>query len=46
VGSLVAGEPLGRGEQRSFAAGVVAVVAALGAILLAATPHAQSGDPT
>ena len=46
MGSLVAGEPLGRGEQRSFAVGVVALVAALGTLLIATTPHAQTGDPT
>ncbi len=45
VGSLFVGERLDRGEQRAFAVGVVAVVAALGALLLAATPAAQNGNP-
>ena len=33
-------------EQRLFAAIVVALIAAIGALLIATTPHAQSGDPT
>lgn len=33
-------------EQRLFAAAVLAVVAALGVVLIATTPHAQTGDPT
>jgi galactan 5-O-arabinofuranosyltransferase len=38
--------PLRPADSRLFAGAVVAVVAALGAILIATTPHAQSGDPT
>lgn len=33
-------------EHRLFAAAVVALIAALGALLIATTPHAQQGDPT
>jgi galactan 5-O-arabinofuranosyltransferase len=38
--------PMGPAEHRLFAAAVVALVAALGALLIATTPHAQQGDPT
>ena len=46
VSSLVVGEPLGRGEQRWFAAVVLAVIASVGALLIVTTPHAAIGDPT
>jgi len=39
-------EPLGRVDRRWFVAAVLAMVAALAAILVVTTPHAQSGDPT
>jgi hypothetical protein len=42
----VVGEPLDRGEQRWFAAVVLAVIASVGALLIVTTPHASSGDPT
>lgn len=38
--------PMRPADQRLFAGAVVALVATLGAILIATTPHAQSGDPT
>jgi len=41
----VVGEPLGRGEQRWFAAVVLAVIVAVGALLIVTTPHASAGDP-
>ena len=38
--------PMRPAEHRLFAGMVVALIAAIGTLLLATTPHAQSGDPT